>query len=82
MGTMEELHALLDRYTWYTTIPDIAGYKRIHHPVQAHCIFRGCTEPVKWVDARGEYFLCEGHYLTIRQWIGQARSGVSPGSRV
>ena len=39
-------------------------------------MFRGCTEPIAWEDAGGGNFLCEGHYLTVRKWIDEARTGL------
>ena len=76
---VEHLKTLIGKYTVITFIPDIDHYRRITAPKEGHCIFRGCTEPIAWEDARGGNFLCEGHYRTMRTWIGEARKGLLPG---
>ncbi len=75
------LQALIGRYTILTTIPDIDRYRRITTPKPGRCVFRGCTEPIAWEDAQGGNFLCEGHYLTMKRWIEEARRGLLPGER-
>jgi hypothetical protein len=75
------LKALIERYTVINFIPDIDRYRRITIQKEGHCIFRGCTEPIAWEDARGRNFLCEGHYRTLRTWIEEARKGLLPGER-
>jgi hypothetical protein len=72
-NSLERLHGLLNKYTLFTKVPDIDRYRRIGTPRQGRCMFRGCTEPIAWEDARGGNFLCDGHYLTIRKWIDEAR---------
>ena len=76
---VEHLKALIQRFTVITTVPDIDGYRRISTPKGGQCIFRGCTEPIAWEDARGGNFLCEGHYRVMRAWIEEARRGLLPG---
>jgi hypothetical protein len=78
---MTQLKALIEKYTVITFIPDIRNYRRISVPKEGSCIFRGCTEPITWEDARGENFLCEGHYRTMALWIDQARKGFTAGER-
>jgi len=73
------LRALIEKYTVISFIPDIASYHRITGPVTGTCIFRGCTEPIAWEDARGGNYLCEGHYVIMRQWIDEARQGLITG---
>jgi hypothetical protein len=75
-NSTEQLHRLLERYTLFDSVPDIDRYRRILVPKAGSCMFRGCTEPIAWEDARGGNFLCEGHYLTVRKWIGEARAGL------
>jgi hypothetical protein len=65
----------LRKYTGSTIIPDISRYRRIPGVKAGRCIFIGCTEPIAWEDAQGGNFLCEGHYLTVRRWVEEARSG-------
>ncbi len=74
-----QLKALIEKYTVISFIPDIMGYRRIQGPRTGSCIFRGCTEPVAWEDARGGNFLCEGHYLVMKQWIDEARKALVAG---
>jgi hypothetical protein len=76
---LEQLKALIARFTVLTTIPDIDRYRRITTPKEGRCVFRGCTEPIAWEDARGGNFLCEGHYEVMREWIMDARKGLLPG---
>jgi hypothetical protein len=71
-----QLRALIERYTIISFIPDIRNYRRIPGPKPGFCIFRGCTEPIAWEDARGENYLCEGHYRTMSLWIEQAQKGL------
>jgi hypothetical protein len=73
-NSLERLHGLLKKYTLFTTVPDIDRYRRIGTSRLGTCMFRGCTEPVAWEDANGGNFLCEGHYLTVRKWIDEARA--------
>lgn len=73
------LHALITQYTVITGLPDIGSYRKIKGDKPGRCIFRGCTEPIAWEDSRGENFLCEGHYLLIKQWVDEARKGLIPG---
>ena len=75
-NSVERLHVLLDKYTLFASVPDIDHYRRITKPRAGNCMFRGCTEPIAWEDAAGENFLCEGHYLTVRKWINEARTGL------
>jgi hypothetical protein len=81
-NTLEQLKALIVQYTVLGTIPDIDRYRRITTPKEGRCVFRGCTEPIAWEDARGGNFLCEGHYEVMREWIRDARSGLLPGGQV
>ena len=76
---LEHLKSLIARYTVLTSIPDIDRYRRITTPKEGRCVFRGCTEPISWEDARGGNFLCEGHYTVMRRWIEDARKGLLPG---
>ena len=78
-NSLEHLKALIRRYTVISFVPDIDRYRRITTPRQGRCIFRGCPEPIAWEDARGENFLCEGHYRTMKMWIEEARRGLLPG---
>lgn len=75
-NSLERLHRLLNRYTLFPAVPDIDHYRRIAKPMVGNCMFRGCTEPIAWEDAGGGNFLCEGHYLTVRKWIDEARTGL------
>jgi hypothetical protein len=78
---LEHLKDLIAKYTVISFIPDIDRYRRITSPKEGRCIFRGCTEPIAWEDARGGNFLCEGHYLVMRRWIEDARRGLLPGGQ-
>jgi hypothetical protein len=73
------LHALFARYTVIKGLPDIGSYSKITGKKPGTCIFRGCTEKIVWEDSRGENFLCEGHYILVKQWIDEARKGLIPG---
>ena len=73
-NSLEHLNRLLKKYTLFTAVPDIDRYRRIATPKAGTCMFRGCTEPIAWEDARGGNFLCEGHYLTVRKWVDEARA--------
>jgi hypothetical protein len=79
---LEHLKALITQYTVLTTLPDMDRYRRITTPKEGRCIFRGCTEPIAWEDARGGNFLCEGHYEVMREWLTDARRGLLPGGQV
>ncbi|HVN66292.1 MAG TPA: hypothetical protein VMT31_06740 [Methanomicrobiales archaeon] len=81
-GPLEHLKALIARYTVLATIPDIDRYRRITTRKEGRCVFRGCTEPIAWEDAWGGNFLCEGHYLVMREWMEDARKGLIPGGRL
>jgi hypothetical protein len=72
---------LITKYTVISHIPDIARYRRISPGTTGSCIFRGCTEPIAWEDARGGNFLCEGHYRVVKRWIEEARRGFVAGRR-
>jgi hypothetical protein len=72
---LERLKNRILKYTGRSTVPDIARYRRIRGVKGGRCIFTGCTEPIAWEDAQGGNFLCEGHYLTVRRWVEEARSG-------
>jgi len=76
---LSHLKSLIEKYTTISFIPDIEHYQRIERDEPGRCIFRGCTEPIAWEDARGENFLCEGHYQTMKQWIEDARMGLISG---
>jgi len=76
---ISNLKALIEKYTIISFIPDIKGYRQIQGPRTGTCIFRGCTEPIAWEDARGGNFLCQGHYLVMNQWIDEARKGLITG---
>lgn len=73
------LKSLIEKYTTISFIPAIEHYQRIEGDKHGQCIFRGCTEPIAWEDARGGNFLCEGHYQTMKQWIEDARTGLISG---
>ena len=75
------LHALITRYTVITGLPDIGSYRKITGDKPGHCMFRGCSEPIAWEDRGGQNFLCEGHYILIKQWIEEARKGLIPGDQ-
>lgn len=78
---VSHLKALITRYTVISFVPDIDNYRRLTGRRDGSCIFRGCTEPVAWEDARGSNLLCEGHYLTVKQWIEEARRGLIAGDQ-
>jgi hypothetical protein len=77
--SIARLHALITRYTVISGLPDIGLYRRITGNKPGRCIFRGCSEPIAWEDSRGQNFLCEGHYILMKQWIEEARKGLIPG---
>jgi hypothetical protein len=79
---LSRLKEQIRKYTGLAVVPDIARYRRIQGVKGGRCIFIGCTEPIAWEDARGGNFLCEGHYLTVRRWVEEARSGYLSGGRV
>lgn len=76
---LAHLKSLFGKYTVISFIPDIDGYRRITSPKTGSCIFRGCTDAVAWEDARGENFLCEGHYQIMKWWIEETRRGLITG---
>ena len=78
-GAVDQLKSLILKYTTITFVPDIDHYRRIATPKPGRCIFRGCSEPIAWEDAQGRYFLCEGHYRIMKEWIEDARRGLLPG---
>jgi hypothetical protein len=78
---MAHLRALIGKYTVITFIPDIQAYRPLSFPKKGSCIFRGCTEPIAWEDAGGGNFLCQGHYITMKMWIDEARKGLIAGER-
>jgi len=78
---VSHLRALITRYTVISFVPDIDNYRRLKGRRDGSCIFRGCTEPVAWEDARGSNFLCEGHYLIVKRWIEEARMGLVAGDQ-
>ena len=78
---ISQLRALITHYTVISFIPDIDNYRRITGRRSGSCIFRGCTEPVAWEDARGSNLLCEGHYRTVKRWIEEARMGLVAGGQ-
>ncbi|RPJ53293.1 MAG: hypothetical protein EHJ95_02515 [Methanobacteriota archaeon] len=78
---LARLKDLIAEYTVITQIPDIDRYRRIAPGTTGACIFRGCTEPIAWEDARGGNFLCEGHYRIVKRWIYEARQGLVAGRR-
>lgn len=71
----ERLMELIHRYTMFTTLPELDRFRRIVSSDYGHCAFKGCTEPVVWEDSRGRFYLCEGHYRTLKSWIEEARKG-------
>jgi len=75
-NSLEHLNRLLKKYTLFTSVPDIERYRRIAISKEGTCMFRGCTEPIAWEDARGGNYLCEGHYLTVRKWVDEARANL------
>jgi hypothetical protein len=76
---VSQLRALIVKFTIISFIPDISGYRQITGQKTGACIFRGCTEPIAWEDARGGNFLCQGHYVLMNQWINEARKGLITG---
>jgi hypothetical protein len=78
--SITRLHALIRRYTIVSVLPDTGSYRKITGNKTGRCIFRGCSEPIVWEDSRGGNFLCEGHYILVRQWIEEARKGLLPGT--
>ena len=78
---ISHLKMLIETYTIISYIPDIKGYRRIQGQKPGSCIFKGCTEPIAWEDARGGNFLCEGHYVIMNRWIDAARKGLISGDR-
>jgi hypothetical protein len=78
---VSHLRALITRYTVISFVPDIDNYRRLTGRRDGSCIFRGCTEPVAWEDARGSNLLCEGHYLMMKRWIEEARMGLVSGDQ-
>jgi len=78
---VSHLRALITRYTVISFVPDIDNYRRLTGRRSGSCIFRGCTEPVAWEDAQGSNLLCEGHYLTVKRWVEEARMGLVGGDQ-
>jgi len=78
---VSHLRALITQYTVISFVPDIDNYRRLTGRRDGSCIFRGCTEPVAWEDARGSNLLCEGHYLIVKRWIEEARIGLVAGDQ-
>ena len=78
---LARLNELLTTYTDIQHNPDIDRYRSILPGTTGACIFRGCTEPIAWEDARGGNFLCEGHSLIVKRWICEARRGLVGGRR-
>ena len=78
---LSRLKAFITRYTVISFVPDIDNYRRLTGRRDGSCIFRGCTEPVAWEDARGSNLLCEGHYQTMKWWIEEARIGLVAGDQ-
>jgi len=70
------LKDLIEKYTAISFIPAIEHYRRKDGEKSGRCIFRDAREPIAREDARGGNFLCEGHYLTMKQWIEDARKGL------
>jgi len=79
--SLSRLKVLITRYTVISFVPDIDNYRRLTMRRDGSCIFRGCTEPVAWEDARGSNLLCEGHYLMMKRWIEEARMGLVAGDQ-
>lgn len=77
---LSHLADLIHQYTILGSVPDMARYRRINGQKSGNCLFRGCTEPLAWEDARGEFSLCEGHYRIMVQWITEAQKGLISGS--
>jgi hypothetical protein len=78
---LAHLLALIEKYTVISFIPDIQAYRPLSFTKKGSCIFRGCTEPIAWEDAGGGNFLCQGHYVTMKMWIDEARKGLVTGER-
>jgi hypothetical protein len=76
---VSHLKSLIEKFTVISFIPDIKGYRIISGFKAGSCIFRGCTEPIAWEDARGGNFLCKGHYILMNRWIEEARKGLISG---
>jgi hypothetical protein len=76
---LSHLKDLIHQYTVLPSVPDITHYRRITGPKTGNCIFRGCTEPIAWEDARGENFLCEGHYQIMVRWFTEAQMALISG---
>ncbi len=74
----EAVYLLIIHYTSLPGVPDIDRYHRIREPRQGSCAFIGCSEPIAWEDNEGRNFLCDGHYLAIKEWIRSARGGHLP----
>jgi hypothetical protein len=78
---ISHLSVLITHYTVISFVPDIDNYRPLTGLRDGSCIFRGCTEPVAWEDARGSNLLCEGHYRTVKRWIEEARTGLVAGGQ-
>lgn len=76
---LSHLKDLIHEYTILGSVPDITRFHRITGQKPGNCLFRGCTEPIVWEDTRGEYFLCEGHYRILVQWITEAQTSLISG---
>jgi len=74
--SLSHLKTLIEKYTVISFVPDIKGYRPLSGPKPGACIFKGCTEPITWEDARGGNFLCRGHYKLMKRWIEEARKGL------
>ncbi len=74
----EAVTLLVRYYTDLPGVPNIDGFRRIKYQKHGRCAFRGCSEPIAWEDDEGKYFLCDGHYREIREWIESARAGHLP----
>lgn len=73
------LKELILKYTEIRFNPDVEHYRPITGKKTGKCIFRGCTEPIAWEDARSGNFLCEGHLRIMKQWLQEAREAlISP----
>lgn len=77
---MSQLRHLIQKYTIFPVVPDIARFRRTPGTGNGMCAFIGCTEPVRWQDPRGEYFLCEGHYEVMAGWITEVNRALISGS--
>jgi hypothetical protein len=76
IGNLKEL---VLNYTEVVFIPDVDHYRPVTGKKSGHCIFRGCTEPIAWEDAKGGNFLCEGHFRIMKQWVQEAREALVSG---